>query len=67
MSLQTIKEVIDTLCEIGPRPPASDGERRAAEYLAGRLEKLGCAVKYQHFYVRPAYYYIFALHSISSR
>ncbi|GAB4302810.1 MAG: hypothetical protein Kow0090_18430 [Myxococcota bacterium] len=61
---KTVTEVLDRLCEIGARPPASDAERAAANYLAKRFEKLACKVKFQNFLVRPAYYYIFALHFI---
>ena len=55
-------EQIDTFAEaealvddIGPRPPGSDAERRAARQLAGRLEGLGREVVVEPFAVWPAW------------
>jgi Zn-dependent M28 family amino/carboxypeptidase len=39
---QTLREVVETLAAI-ERPPCSDGERRAAEWLADRLRQAGCS------------------------
>jgi hypothetical protein len=41
--------------EVGPRPPGSDAERRAAQLLVGRLEELGRDAELQTFSVWPAW------------
>ena len=41
--------------EFGPRPPGSDAERRAAQYLCRRLEELGRDAHTEAFSVWPAW------------
>jgi hypothetical protein len=41
--------------EVGPRPPGSDAERRAAKLLTGRLEELGREVVTEPFPVWPSW------------
>jgi Peptidase family M28 len=41
--------------EIGPRPPGSDAERRAAQHLCRRLEELGREAHAEGFSVWPAW------------
>lgn len=40
---------VEKLVGIGPRPPASDGIRRAQEYIRGQLESYGCSVETDDF------------------
>jgi hypothetical protein len=40
---------VEKLVAIGPRPPASDGIRRAQEYIRSRLRSYGCAVEDDDF------------------
>ncbi|HEY7874862.1 MAG TPA: hypothetical protein VIG64_07035 [Actinomycetota bacterium] len=40
--------------EIGPRPPCSEGEHRAARWCAGRLEAMGLRVELEAFESRPS-------------
>jgi hypothetical protein len=41
--------------EVGPRPPGSDAERRAAQLLVARLEELGREVQVEPFPVWPSW------------
>jgi hypothetical protein len=56
-------ETIARLVSVGPRWPGTQGERRAAEYLAGELEKLGREAWIEPIRVRPAYPMTHALHA----
>jgi len=38
------------LVAIGPRPPGSDGIRRAQEYIRGQLQSFGCQVEEDNFH-----------------
>src|SRR3954452_19073149 len=49
--LAELREVVETLAAI-PRPSASEGEARAADWLAERLREHGCDVAVD---VEPAY------------
>lgn len=40
---------VEQLVRIGPRPPASDGIRRAQAYIRSQLESFGCAVEEDNF------------------
>jgi hypothetical protein len=55
MTIDTFSEAEALVDEIGPRPPGSDAERRAARHLAGRLEELGREVVVEPFAVWPAW------------
>jgi Zn-dependent M28 family amino/carboxypeptidase len=43
-------EHVRHLVEIGPRPPASDGIRRAQTYIIGQLKSFGCPVEEHDFH-----------------
>ena len=62
---------IDTFAEaealvdgVGPRPPGSDAERRAARHLAERLEGLGREVVVEPFSVWPAWSVGYSINAI---
>ena len=62
---------IDTFAEaealvdgVGPRPPGSDAERRAARHLAERLEGLGREVVVEPFAVWPAWAVGYSINAI---
>lgn len=42
-------QILLDFCEAGPRNPGSDGHRKAAEFIASRLEKLPLRVTRQNF------------------
>ena len=43
-------EHVRQLVDIGPRPPASDGIRRAQAYIIGQLKSFGCPVEEHDFH-----------------
>ncbi|HEX8827162.1 MAG TPA: hypothetical protein VF778_03520, partial [Xanthobacteraceae bacterium] len=43
-------EHVRHLVEIGPRPPDSDGIRRAQAYIIGQLKSFGCPVEEHDFH-----------------
>lgn len=47
-------EHVRRLVEIGPRPPASDGIRRAQAYIIGQLKSFGCPVEEHDFHAPTA-------------
>lgn len=49
--------------ELGPRPPGSDAERRAAKRMADRLEELGREVEIEPFPVWPRWALAAAIHA----
>src|SRR5215212_10968324 len=49
---------------VGPRPPGSDAERRAARHLADRLEGLGREVVVEPFAVWPAWAVGYSINAI---
>ena len=62
---------IDTFAEaealvdgVGPRPPGSDAERRAARHLAERLERLGREVVVEPFSVWPAWSVAYSINAV---
>jgi len=62
---------IDTFAEaealvdgVGPRPPGSDAERRAARHLAERLEGLGREVVVEPFSVWPAWSVAYSINAV---
>jgi Peptidase family M28 len=56
-------ETIEHLVLLGPRWPGTEGERRAAEYLAQKLEGLGREARIEPIRVQPAYHLTHALHA----
>ncbi len=46
-----IRQDIEALCALGPRPAASPGEARAAEHIAARFRSLGLAADIEPFEV----------------
>ena len=53
-----LREIAHICRELGPRAPGSAGERRAAEYLAGLLERdCGCAARIEPFRERLGAFY----------
>jgi hypothetical protein len=55
MTLDAFSEAEALVDGVGPRPPGSDAERRAARHLAGRLEGLGREVVVEPFPVWSAW------------
>ncbi len=55
-------EVIERLCSFEGRGPGTDAERRAANWLAGRLREMGRRVEVEPTYVHPEYSLAMALH-----
>ncbi len=55
-------EVIERLCSFEGRGPGTDAERRAANWLAGRLREMGRRVEVEPTYVHPEYSLAIALH-----
>jgi glutaminyl-peptide cyclotransferase len=47
-------EHVRRLVEIGPRPPTSDGIRRAQAYIIGQLKSYGCPVEEHDFHALTA-------------
>ena len=47
-------EHVKHLVEIGPRPPDSDGIRRAQAYIVGQLKSFGCPVEAHDFHASTA-------------
>jgi len=43
-------EYVARLVAIGPRPPGSDGIRRAQEYIRGQLQSFGCQAEEDNFH-----------------
>jgi hypothetical protein len=55
-------ELIRELCSFEGRYPGSDAERRAANFLAGRLRGMGRRVDIEPTFVHPEYALVHALH-----
>lgn len=55
-------EIVRELCSFDDRLAGTDSERRAAEWLAGRLAALGRRVEVEPTYVHPQYGLVHALH-----
>jgi Peptidase family M28 len=55
-------ELIEKLCSFEGRGPGTDAERRAANWLAGRLRKMGRRAEIEPTYVHPEYSLAIALH-----
>jgi len=47
--LKTAREYLEELVKIGPRGPGTEGERKAAEYIARELKRMGYNVEWQGF------------------
>lgn len=47
-------EHVRHLVEIGPRPPGSEGIRKAQSYIVGQLKSYGCPVEEQDFHASTA-------------
>jgi hypothetical protein len=62
--LDTFAEAEALVDEVGPRPPGSDAERRAARHLFDRLEELGREVVVEPFAVWPAWPVAYAFNAI---
>lgn len=56
------RELIDGLCEFEGRGPGTDAERRAANWLAGRLKGIGRRARIEPIHVHPEYSLVVALH-----
>lgn len=56
-------DTINRLVSLGPRNPGSEGERRAADYLAEELRARGREAHVERTRVRPAYHLTHALHA----
>jgi len=55
---------IETICSFENRGPTKDGERKAAEYLSGRMREIGLDVNVEKFKVSPHYYWVYFVHVI---
>ena len=55
-------QVIEQLCSFEGRGPGTDAERRAANWLAERLRRMGRRVEVEPTYVHPQYSLAIALH-----
>ncbi len=55
-------EVIEKLCSFEGRGPGTDAERRAANWLAGKLKGMGRPVQVEPTYVHPEYSLAIGLH-----
>jgi acetylornithine deacetylase/succinyl-diaminopimelate desuccinylase-like protein len=49
-----LEHILRLASDIGPRPSGGEGERKAAEYIRGRLEESGFSVKVEDFRVAPS-------------
>jgi len=56
------RELIEKLCAFEGRWPGTDAERRAANWLAGRLREMGRRAAIEPTYVQPEYSLAIALH-----
>jgi hypothetical protein len=54
--------VIEKLCSFEGRWPGTDAERRAGNWLAGRLREMGRRAEVEPTYVHPEYSLVMALH-----
>jgi hypothetical protein len=52
---------VEALAEVGPRPPGSDGERRAGLHVARRLEALGRTARVEALFTWPRWFASFTL------
>lgn len=64
MTVDPFAEAEALIDEVGPRPPGSDAEQRAADHLADRLERLGREVEVETFPVWPAWPLGYAINAI---
>lgn len=55
-------EVIEKLCSFKGRGPGTDAERRAGDWLAGRLREMGRRADIEPTYVHPEYSLVIAIH-----
>jgi hypothetical protein len=51
-----VEAIVELAENIGPRPPCSQAEERAADWVAGRLSALGYSVSVERFDSRPGYH-----------
>jgi hypothetical protein len=65
MPVDTFAEAEALVDDVGPRPPGSDGERAAAEYLAGRLRAQGRSADIEPFAVWPRWPLAYVLHALA--
>lgn len=55
---------IETICSMGNRGPTKPGERKAAEYLAGRMEEIGLETRIEDYRISPHYYWVYFTHCV---
>ena len=56
-------EVINELCACEGRGPGTDAERRAANLLAGRLQRMGRRAEIEPFFCHPQYALVHLIHA----
>ncbi len=49
LDLKSARRYLEELVQLGPRGSATEGERRAAEYISKELERMGYRVEWQDF------------------
>lgn len=57
-------ETIRDICDFGGRWPGTNAERETANYIAGRLRKIGREVEVEPIRVRPDYGIVHAIHAL---
>jgi hypothetical protein len=55
---------IENMCAFEKRGPTKEGERRAGDYIAGRMNDIGLEVNVEDFHVSPHYYWAYFAHMV---